>query len=70
MRACSWRVPGLASSSGCSASAWVSWTAKPWNYDDVPGGASGAWTNDSPADIWSRTNLCAPSATYTYIGDG
>ena len=49
-------------SGGCSASAWVSnvayvsgdvvsyggdqWTANQWNYDEVPGGASGAWNND------------------------
>jgi chitinase len=22
------------------------WTASQWNYDEVPGGASGAWTDD------------------------
>jgi chitinase len=49
-------------SGGCSAAAWVSnqayvsgdvvsyggdkWTANQWNYDEVPGGAAGAWTND------------------------
>ena len=49
-------------SGGCSAAAWVSnqsyvsgdmvsyggdtWTANQWNYDEVPGGASGAWNND------------------------
>ena len=22
------------------------WTANQWNYDEVPGGASGAWNND------------------------
>ena len=48
---------------GCAA-AWVSntayvsgnvvshggdnWTANQWNYDEVPGGASGAWNNDGP----------------------
>jgi hypothetical protein len=24
----------------------VNWTANQWNYDEVPGGASGAWNND------------------------
>jgi hypothetical protein len=24
------------------------WTANQWNYDEVPGGASGAWNNDGP----------------------
>jgi chitinase len=49
---------------GCSAAAWVNnaayvsgdvvsyngdqWTANQWNYDEVPGGASGAWNNDGP----------------------
>jgi len=49
-------------SGGCSAAAWVSnqayvsgdvvsyggdkWTANQWNYDEVPGGAAGAWNND------------------------
>ena len=49
-------------SGGCSATAWVSnqsyvsgdmvsyggdtWTANQWNYDEVPGGAAGAWNND------------------------
>jgi hypothetical protein len=52
---------GGGSGSGCAA-AWVSnaayvsgdevsyngdnWTASQWNYDEVPGGASGAWDND------------------------
>jgi chitinase len=52
------------SSGGCSAAAWVSnvayvsgnvvsyggnkWTANQWNYDEVPGGASGAWNNNGP----------------------
>ena len=47
---------------GCTAAAWVNnqayssgavvsyggdqWTANQWNYDEVPGGASGAWNND------------------------
>lgn len=47
---------------GSCASAWVSnqaytagnevsyngdnWTASQWNYDEVPGGPSGAWNND------------------------
>ena len=49
-------------SGGSCASAWVNntsyssgnevsyngdnWTANQWNYDEVPGGASGAWNND------------------------
>jgi chitinase len=49
---------------GCTVAAWVSntayvsgdvvsyggakWTANQWNYDEVPGGASGAWNNDGP----------------------
>src|SRR5580658_4534688 len=49
-------------SGGCSAAAWVNdtayvsgdvvsysgdqWTANQWNYDEVPGGPSGAWNND------------------------
>ena len=48
----------------CTAAAWVSsmayvsgnvvsyggnkWTVNQWNYDEVPGGASGAWNNDGP----------------------
>ena len=24
------------------------WTANQWNYDEVPGGASGAWNDDGP----------------------
>ena len=24
------------------------WTANQWNYDEVPGGAAGAWNNDGP----------------------
>jgi chitinase len=24
------------------------WTANQWNYDEVPGGPSGAWNNDGP----------------------
>ena len=50
--------------SGNCAAAWVSttayvsgnvvshnggnWTANQWNYDEVPGGPSGAWNNDGP----------------------
>jgi chitinase len=50
--------------SGCTAAAWVNntayvsgdvvsysgdqWTASQWNYDEVPGGPSGAWNNDGP----------------------
>ena len=26
------------------------WTASQWNYDEVPGGASGAWNDDGAAD--------------------
>ena len=49
---------------GCTAPAWVNntaytagnvvsyngnqWTANQWNYDEVPGGSSGAWNNDGP----------------------
>ena len=55
-------TPTSSGSGGCSAAAWVSnqsyvsgdmvsyggdtWTANQWNYDEVPGGASGAWNND------------------------
>jgi chitinase len=50
--------------SGCTAATWVDntayvsgdvvsyggdqWTASQWNYDEVPGGPSGAWNNDGP----------------------
>ena len=53
---------GSGGSSGSCAAAWSSstayvsgnevsyqgedWTANQWNYDEVPGGASGAWTSD------------------------
>jgi chitinase len=56
--------PTPSTGGGCSAGAWVSnvayvsgnvvsyggdqWTANQWNYDEVPGGASGAWNNDGP----------------------
>ncbi len=56
--------PTPSSGGGCTAGAWVSnvayvsgnvvsyggdqWTANQWNYDEVPGGASGAWNNDGP----------------------
>ncbi|MBV9452276.1 MAG: hypothetical protein JO345_40950 [Streptosporangiaceae bacterium] len=49
---------------GCTAPAWVNntaytagnvvtyngnqWTANQWNYDEVPGGSSGAWNNNGP----------------------
>jgi chitinase len=49
---------------GCTAPAWMAnqayvsgnvvsyngdkWTANQWNYDEVPGGPSGAWNNDGP----------------------
>jgi len=52
------------SSGSCTAPAWVNnnaytsgnvvsyngdqWTANQWNYDEVPGGPSGAWNNDGP----------------------
>jgi chitinase len=52
------------SPTGSCAAAWVSntayvsgnvashgghnWTANQWNYDEVPGGASGAWNDDGP----------------------
>jgi len=26
----------------------ANWTASQWNYDEVPGGPSGAWNNDGP----------------------
>jgi len=51
-------------SGGCTASAWSTgiayvsgsvvsygggkWTANQWNYNEVPGGPSGAWNNDGP----------------------
>ena len=53
---------GSSGTGGSCASAWVNnssyssgnevsyngdnWTANQWNYDEVPGGASGAWNND------------------------
>lgn len=53
---------GTGGGSGSCATAWVNntayvsgdqvsyngdnWTANQWNYDEVPGGASGAWNND------------------------
>jgi chitinase len=52
------------SSGSCTAAAWVNniayvsgnvvsyngnqWTANQWNYNEVPGGPSGAWNNDGP----------------------
>ncbi len=55
-------TPTPTPTSGSCAAAWVSnmaytsgnqvsyggddWTANQWNYDEVPGGASGAWTSD------------------------
>jgi chitinase len=55
-------TPTPTSSGSCTAAAWSSsttyvsgdvvsyggdqWTASQWNYDEVPGGASGAWNND------------------------
>jgi hypothetical protein len=55
-------TPTPTPTSGSCASAWVNdnayvsgnevsyngdnWTANQWNYDEVPGGASGAWNND------------------------
>ena len=57
-------IAGPAGTGSCTAAAWVSnmayvsgnvvsyggdkWTANQWNYDEVPGGASGAWNNDGP----------------------
>jgi len=54
--------PTPTGSGTCTAAAWSSsatyvsgdvasyggdqWTANQWNYDEVPGGASGAWNND------------------------
>ena len=56
--------PTPSTGGGCTAGAWVSntayvsgnvvsyggeqWTANQWNYDEVPGGASGAWNSDGP----------------------
>jgi chitinase len=56
--------PSPTGGGGSCAAAWVSnnayvsgnvasyngdnWTASQWNYDEVPGGASGAWNNDGP----------------------
>ena len=55
-------TPTPTGSGTCTAAAWSSsatyvsgdvvsyggdqWTANQWNYDEVPGGASGAWNND------------------------
>jgi hypothetical protein len=57
-------TPSPTSPTGSCAAAWVNdtayvsgdqvsynggnWTANQWNYDEVPGGASGAWDNDGP----------------------
>ena len=57
-------TPSPTPPSGCTAPAWSStgtytsgdqvsyngdqWTATQWNYDEVPGGSSGAWTSDGP----------------------
>ena len=56
--------PSPSEGGGCTAAAWVNnmpyvsgdvvsyggdqWTANQWNYDEVPGGPSGAWNNDGP----------------------
>jgi chitinase len=56
--------PPPTSPGSCTAPGWVNdqayvsgdvvsyngdkWTANQWNYDEVPGGASGAWNNDGP----------------------
>jgi chitinase len=56
--------PSPSPGGGCTAAAWVSsdaytsgsvvsyngheWTANQWNDDEVPGGPSGAWTDDGP----------------------
>ena len=55
-------TPTPTTSGSCTAAAWSSstayisgnvvsyngdqWTANQWNYDEVPGGPSGAWNND------------------------
>ena len=55
-------TPTPTTSGSCTAAAWSAsstytsgdvvsyngdqWTANQWNYDEVPGGASGAWTSD------------------------
>ena len=55
-------TPTTTTPGSCTAAAWSSsatyvsgdvvsysgaqWTANQWNYDEVPGGSSGAWTND------------------------
>jgi chitinase len=57
-------TPTPTTSGSCTAAAWSAstayvsgdvvsydgdqWTANQWNYDEVPGGASGAWNNDGP----------------------
>lgn len=57
-------TPTQTGSGSCTAAAWSSstayvsgdtvsyggdeWTANQWNYNEVPGGASGAWTSDGP----------------------
>ena len=57
-------TPTPTTSGSCPASAWSSsatyvsgdvvsyggdqWTANQWNYDELPGGPSGAWNNDGP----------------------
>src|SRR5215469_4001150 len=54
--------PSPGGGGGCTAAAWVNnnayvagnvvsynghqWTANQWNYDEVPGGSSGAWNDD------------------------
>ena len=54
--------PGPGGGGGCTAAAWVNntaytagnvvsynghkWTANQWNYNEVPGGPSGAWNDD------------------------
>ncbi len=56
--------PSPSTGGGCTAPAWVNntayvagdvvsyngnqWTANQWNYNEVPGGPSGAWNNDGP----------------------
>ena len=56
-------TPTPTTSGSCTAAAWSAsstytsgdvvsyngdqWTANQWNYDEVPGGASGAWTKDA-----------------------
>jgi hypothetical protein len=33
------------------------WTVNQWNYDEVPGGPSGAWNNDGACPLTTRTAI-------------